>query len=88
MAYRVNSSEASEFMLGIGEGVLEMTGEIAELAGKGWQTTRIPHASCAEAGADLEAVREPLVVEATGSLEQQIKSVRIVAAAGGEECKR
>ena len=88
LAYRVISSEASEFMLGIGEGVLEMTGEVAELAGKGWQTSRIPLSCFAEAGADLAAVTEPLVVEATGSLELQIKSVRIVAAAGGEECKR
>ena len=86
LVYQVIESDAEQVTLGIGPGILDMSGEIAARAGDGWQISRIPLNCFAEAGADLSAVTEPLIIEATGALQLQVKSARIDGTATDSDC--
>ena len=86
LSYRVMSSDAEQVSIGIGAGILDLTDDMAARVGDGWQLSRIPLHCFAQAGADLESVTEPLVLEARGELKLQVKSVHFGEGPASESC--
>lgn len=86
LSYRVISSEAEMVSLGVGAGTLDLTDEMSARVGSGWQLSRIPLHCFAQAGAELGAVTEPLVLKVQGGLDLQVKSVHFGESPASESC--
>lgn len=94
-AFSVPLSEASvastavTFAMGCGgdcEGALDLTESIFNLRGAGWVTRAIKLSCLAEAGADMTAISQPLIIRADGPFEIQIASTRLVSNTGDARC--
>ncbi len=84
--YQVLRAESSSATISMGGGTLELAEQFIAKSGKGWQTSHISLSCFVNAGAQLQAVNEPLVISADGPLQLQVKSARIVADPKGADC--
>lgn len=91
LVYQVVESPGGEVWLGMGvgehgRGLLPVTESIAVQAGQGWQTGRVKLSCFEAAGARMQAVAEPFVLEAEAGLVLQLFSARIAANPGDVTC--
>jgi beta-glucosidase len=70
----------------MGEGAIDVTANLASLAGEGWRTSHVKLSCFAEAGADMESMDVPLMFMVEGQLEIQIASAELAANPGNAGC--
>ncbi|WP_206711319.1 glycoside hydrolase family 3 protein [Aquisalinus flavus] len=65
---------------------LDVSGQVADLAGAGWQTSQVKLSCFAEAGLDVSKVTVPFGISSEGPLTVQIQSAEIVSNGGDADC--
>jgi beta-glucosidase len=86
LSYQVLQAETSSATIAIGEGVLELAEQFVLKSAAGWQTSHISISCFVNKGAQLDAVTEPLVITADGSLKLQVASARLLEDPGNADC--
>jgi beta-glucosidase len=84
--YKVIAADLGKASLAMGQGAMDVTGQLNAKSAAGWQTARIPLSCFVEQGAQMSAMREPLVIAAEGSLKLQITSVKLTTYNGTANC--
>lgn len=83
--YRVLQADASHVAISIGNGTLDVTDSFESLEGGDWQSSSIALA-CFESQDGNAAEGDVFAIEADGTLELQIVSVRVLAGQSAQDC--
>jgi len=84
--FRVISADVNKASLAMGQGALDVTGQVNTLAAADWQISRTRLSCFIEKGAQMDSITEPLVIAAEGSLKLQIASVKLTTFDGAANC--
>ena len=84
--YKVIAADLGKASVAMGQGEMDVTGQLNAKSTTGWQTARIPLSCFVEKGAQMSSMDEPLVIAAEGSLKLQITSVKLTTYRGTVDC--
>ena len=84
--YKVIEADVRKARLAMGQGAMDITGQLNDKSAEGWQTSRIRLACFAEQGAQMASMSEPLIIFAEGKLKLQITTARVITFAGTATC--
>ena len=89
--YQVLGDKVANTTLGVGcgegcAGVMDITEGLAGKLGQGWQVARLKLSCFADKGADMTKVSSPVVLNVSGTMQIQMKSINMVSNQGDASC--
>ena len=89
--YQLLGDKVANTTLGVGcgegcAGVMDITEGLAGKLGQGWQVARLKLSCFADKGADMTKVSSPVVLNVSGTMQIQMKSINMVSNQGDASC--
>ncbi len=84
--YRVDSAPVASVKLGLGGGMVDFTSTLRAAPIGQWQSVKIKLKCFAEAGADVQAVKESFSLQTTGKASVSVKTIELVSENEGAIC--